>query len=464
MSLGFRLRLFVASVLLLLVPFFLVDAFVLRAETRNDSVPLVALGALFAVIAAAILTAVSSRWIGRELQGLTAAALRMGHGDLHIRTGIGGDNAVAQLASALDRLAASLSSTMGELRGERDLVASILDGMQEGVLLLDAKGHIALVNRALDDILLLREGVVGRSFIDVVRHSVLVELLDKARAGAKPRSAEIELGGLKPRRLLVRASPLASDPRSLVAVFVDVTDLRRLESMRRDFVANVSHELRTPVTAVLSAAETLASGALSDPVAGPKFLGVVQRNAERLRSLIDDLLDLSRIESKEFRLRVMEVDLAALFQQITLALRAPAEARGVTLATVIDGTKKIVSDPRAIEQVLTNLIENAVKYCPGARVTLSSKARADGGVEMSVSDTGPGIEPRHLERIFERFYRVDAGRSRELGGTGLGLSIVKHLVEALGGTVAITSTVGEGTTFTIELPSRDGSGPRLPSV
>jgi two-component system phosphate regulon sensor histidine kinase PhoR len=232
-----------------------------------------------------------------------------------------------------------------------------------------------------------------------------------------------------------------------------VTDLRRLESLRRDFVANVSHELRTPVAALLSAAETLRAGALSDPPAATKFLDIVERNARRLQNLIEDLLELSKLDAQKYKPKKERIDLPSLFALVTGPLRERAERKAVRLMTrVAPKTPPLEADARALEQVLVNLVDNAVKYCPGAATITISAEPGEHGVRLSVADTGPGIEAKHLPRLFERFYRVDAGRSRELGGTGLGLSIVKHLVEAMGGEVGVESTVGRGSTFTVDLP------------
>jgi two-component system, OmpR family, phosphate regulon sensor histidine kinase PhoR len=242
----------------------------------------------------------------------------------------------------------------------------------------------------------------------------------------------------------------------LLAVFVDVTDIRRLETMRRDFLANVSHELRTPVTAVRSAAETLTDAITRDPEAATRFAEIIGRNAERLQRLIEDLLDLSRIESKELRLTPEPIDLGPFVAHMLSLFRGRAEERGVRLASDIPSNcPPALADRRALEQVLTNLIDNAVKYCPGAEVTVGAGlASREGreGVELIVRDSGPGIEAKHLPRLFERFYRVDAGRSREMGGTGLGLSIVKHLVDGMGGSIRVTSDAGAGSTFTVTLP------------
>jgi two-component system phosphate regulon sensor histidine kinase PhoR len=217
-------------------------------------------------------------------------------------------------------------------------------------------------------------------------------------------------------------------------------------------VANVSHELRTPVTAIRSAAETIRGAAARDPEAAVRFLDIIERNAERLHHLVEDLLELSRIESREFRLAFEGIDLGVFAPYVVSLFRERAEKKRVRLhCSVPDSLPNVEVDKRALEQVISNLIDNAVKYCPaGAEVSIVAEADPS-GVRIFVRDTGPGIEERHLPRIFERFYRVDSGRSREVGGTGLGLSIVKHLVEALGGTVRVESTLGKGTTFTFTL-------------
>jgi len=354
----------------------------------------------------------------------------------------------------VDQLAAGLSATLAELRVERDLLGGILGAMKEGVLVLDPDGRIAMVNPALREMLLLpgADEVVGRPPLDVIRHAELQALLGRARR--EPASEELDLpSGLKPRRLLVHAARLHGEPGGLVVVFVDVTEIRRLESLRRDFVANVSHELRTPVTAVRSAAETLRGGAAADPEARERFLDIVDRNAERLHRLVEDLLDLSRIESRELRLAPEPLDLAQVAAGALALFRERADKRRIRLrAAVPADTPPARADRRALEQVLTNLVDNALKYCPeGAEVTVGA-AVTPSAVELSVADSGPGIEAKHLPRLFERFYRVDAGRSRDLGGTGLGLSIVKHLVEAMGGAVRVASSPGQGSTFTLSLP------------
>jgi two-component system, OmpR family, phosphate regulon sensor histidine kinase PhoR len=407
----------------------------------------VLLFALLLVIVGAI-----ERFTARGLGALNDVARRMVAGDLDARSGLEGDDALPELGRTLDKLARGLSSSLKELRAERDRMAGILAGMQEGVLLLDAKRRIVVLNPALREMLLLPTDAIGKPLLDVVRNAELRDLFDQAASDDEPTTQEVEIGNIKPRRLLARVARMPGEQRQLVAVFVDVTEVRRLESMRKDFVANVSHELRTPVTAIRSAAETLIDGAATDPRASSAFIGIIDRNAQRLQQLVEDLLDLSRIEARGFRLSLEPIELKPIFSQVLGLFRERAGEKSVALEERASGElPKVRADRRAMEHVLTNLIDNAVKYCgPGTHVWLTVALSSD-AVTVSVADDGPGIDGRHLSRVFERFYRVDAGRSREVGGTGLGLSIVKHLVEAMGGTVSVESTLNQGTTFSFTL-------------
>jgi two-component system phosphate regulon sensor histidine kinase PhoR len=366
----------------------------------------------------------------------------------------------ARAVAARTRAGAALATALTELTEERDRLRGILAGMEEGVLLLDEQGHIVLLNSALREMLLLGADAVGKTQLEAIRHADLKELIEVARAG-EAITGEIELEGLKPRRLLVRAATLPGREGQVFAVFVDVTEVRKLESLRRDFVANVSHELRTPVTAIRSAAETLQSGIPDDPRILDQFIGIMARNAERLHGLVEDLLDLSRIESQKLKLVPETLEVRAVFAQALSLFRERADKKSIELVNAVSsGHLRIGADRRALEHVLTNLVDNAVKYCPErARVTLRAEERGD-ELDLIVEDDGPGIEERHLPRLFERFYRVDAGRSRELGGTGLGLSIVKHLSEAMGGSVAVKSKPGAGTSFVVSLKKAESASTR----
>lgn len=421
---------------------------------------LVASSLLAGMLAGATVSELSVRWFDETVRPVADAARRMQEGDLSVRARVGRGEDVGQLGAAFDQLAGSFSKTVGELRGERDLVSRILDGMQEGVLLLDREGKVALMNPALREMLLLRADVIGQPLLEVVRHAELKELLDRAHTTKMTCSGEVELGGLKPRRLLVRGTAFTQHAGGLLAVFFDVTDIRRLESLRRDFVANVSHELRTPVTAVLSAAETLDLALEKDPEGARRFLGIIERNAARLQGLIEDLLDLSRIESRELKLRPERFAFEPFATHLVGLFRERADKKKILIRLECSPSSRsagssgldVECDRRALERVLTNLVDNAVKYCAeGCTVTVRAE-RIAATTRLVVEDDGPGIEEQHMGRLFERFYRVDAGRSREMGGTGLGLSICKHLVEAMGGSIAVRSSAGKGTAFEIELP------------
>jgi two-component system, OmpR family, phosphate regulon sensor histidine kinase PhoR len=408
---------------------------------------------VLATFAAALIARAGASRTWRTAQLLAAAARRMAKGDFSSRTRTLGDVEFHELGQSLDQLAHSLSTTLGELKIERDLLGGILTGMQEGVLLLDKGGRVALVNPALRDMLLLGGDPIGKYPLEAIHNSELTGLLDRASVAHLPTTGEVEVLGIKPRRLLARASALTVDPGGLLAVFVDVTDIRRLEAVRRDFVANVSHELRTPVTAIRSAAETIRGAAARDPVAAVRFLDIIERNAERLQQLVEDLLDLSRIESREFRLTHELLELQIFVPYVLSLFRERAEKKRIRLhARLPQDLPPIATDRRVLEQVISNLIDNAVKYCPtGAEVAV--RARVEGNsLRVFVEDTGLGIDAKHLPRLFERFYRVDAGRSRAVGGTGLGLSIVKHLVEALGSNVSVESVLGKGSAFSFALP------------
>jgi two-component system phosphate regulon sensor histidine kinase PhoR len=395
------------------------------------------------LLAAHLLTAASKE--------LGAAAGRLAKGDFE-GSALASGGELDEIGRSLDRVARELSETLRSLREERDQLRGILAGMEEGVLLLDRDGRIALLNTALREMLLLGTDAIGKTQLEAIRHADLKELLDHGREASEPVTGEIELGGLKPRRLLVRVAAVPGQEEQVFAVFVDVTEMRRLESLRRDFVANVSHELRTPVTAIRSAAETLQGGLPEDRLVLEQFIGIIERNAQRLHELVEDLLDLSRIESQKLKLAMEPLDLRAVFAQVLSLFKERADRRQVALANdAVIGLPRVVADRRALEHIVTNLVDNAVKYCaPGSRVTLRGEEQG-GQIRVVISDNGPGIEARHLPRLFERFYRVDPGRSREIGGTGLGLSIVKHLAEAMGGTVSVESAPGAGTTFSIVL-------------
>lgn len=428
----------------------------------GTGIGLAALGPVVLAIALvlALLVVVLVRGRTRRLERALARMERaLASGEPSGARGARGASVDGGYGGGAERLAERVEVTLAGLRSDRDRFAGVLSGMNEGLLMVDAVGRVALVNPALRELLLLSSDVIGSTPLEVFHHAELQGLLDEAAAESASVEREIVVEGLAPRRLQVRAAPLAPElGRGVFAIFVDVTERRRLETMRRDFVANVSHELRTPVTAIRTAAETLPIVIEHDPPAAANFVRVIDRNAVRLHALVEDLLDLSRIESREVQLVREDLPLGPLVTQIVELFRARAQEREMTLQLRLDPSLPLASvDRGAFERVLTNLVDNAIKYSgQGCTVTVSADVDGD-WLRVTIADTGAGIPAEHLQRLFERFYRVDAGRSRELGGTGLGLSIVKHLVESMGGTVAVESKVGAGAAFSFTVP-RAGQG------
>jgi two-component system phosphate regulon sensor histidine kinase PhoR len=404
-------------------------------------------GLAFAVVLAMMVAHAMSRRVRR----LTEVARQMAEGNLEKRAEAQGNDELAALGGALNQLVANQAVTQAQLRNERDVVGHVLEAMREGVLVLDAQGRLALVNPALRDMLLLGSDTIGKTPLEATRNADLVRALSEAASGEAV--AELAVSGLKPRRLLVNAGPLPGGAGGLVAVFVDVTEMRQLETMRRDFAANVSHELRTPLAAVAAATETLQAGALADPHSAKEFVGMIERNVLRLQRLLEDVLELSRIEAREFRLDLEPLELEPEALRVLGLFDHRVVKKRIHLTTELPrGLGRVVADRRALEHILSNLVDNAVKYCQDGASIVVRAAPEGPNVRIAVIDTGPGIERKHLPRLFERFYRVDPGRSRDVGGTGLGLSIVKHLAEAMGGSAAVESEIGRGTTFTIRLP------------
>jgi two-component system phosphate regulon sensor histidine kinase PhoR len=418
---------------------------------------------LFALGVSLSVTVFAERLLQAASRELAAVAERLPTEDGARESIPAGNMELDELGRSLDRAARELTDTLGTLREERDRLRAVLGGMEEGVLALDREGRIAFSNSALREMLLLGSDAVGKSGLEATRHEHLTKLFEHARKNSEPVTGEVELGGLKPRRLLVRVTALPGHEEQVFAVFVDVTEMRRLETLRRDFVANVSHELRTPVTAIRSAAETLQGGLPDDPAVLEQFIGIIARNAQRLHELVEDLLDLSRIESQKLKLSIEPIDLRIAFSRVLNTFQERAERRGVELVNDVGLlVPRVLADRRAMDHIVTNLIDNAVKYCgPRSKVVLRGEEQG-AEVRVLIQDDGPGIEPRHLPRLFERFYRVDPGRSREIGGTGLGLAIVKHLTEAMGGTVSVESSPGRGTTFSIVLKKAEPGAPRAP--
>lgn len=342
------------------------------------------------------------------------------------------------------------------LLAERNQARAIVEAMDEGVIALDARDFVLLMNPAAEALFGVRaEEAAGRPLLEVLRHHELEEVVAKARASRK--AAERDVAVFQPTERMLHACAMACDPSGptgphTVLVIQDLTQANRYERLRREFVANVSHELKSPLTAIRSLTETLLTGALDDGANRRRFVTLVDEEAARLGRLIDDLLQLSQLESQPAAPPVQPIRLAPLVHETAAAFEPEVAKRRLTLTVNVDSTWMVRADPDRLKQVFVNLLDNAIKYNrEGGAITVT--AQPDGKwLRVSVTDTGIGIPDDDLPRIFERFYRVDKARSRELGGTGLGLAIVKHIIESHGGTLTVTSRLGEGSTFTFTLP------------
>ena len=417
-----------------------VDAVVRNAQTA------VLLGALLAAVVALSLALGFARSVTRPLVRLRDAAQAIARGERPVVDTRGTDE-LADLARTLRSLEENLAERIGALERERSETAALVAAMVEGVVACNARGAVVTANPAARRMLGFRADQPLPLLQEVFRQRAAHDAIAAALAGTTTIGLEIELDQ---RRLLVSAQPLQGG--GAVFVFHDLTAMRRLETIRRDFVANASHELKTPLTAVRGYAETLLSDDPS-PETRRRFLTTILANATRMQRLVDDLLDLSRIESGSWTPSPARVDIAALAQSVWAEVARDAEGERAFALDLAGDATAVEADPQALRQILSNVVENAVRYTPpGGAVTVRSR-RAGDRIVLEVADTGPGIPGEHLPRIFERFYRVEAARSRELGGTGLGLSIVKHLVEAHGGSVAAESRLGDGTTIRLALPA-----------
>ena len=334
---------------------------------------------------------------------------------------------------------------------------TLFDSMLEGLLLLDRSRKIFLANRAFKNLFDVKTELRGKTVVEALRLHELDELLQRAETEKQVLDYEIKLPGLTERWLQVNAAAItnaAGEREGTILVFHDLTRLKQLERQREEFVANVSHELRTPLSLIKGYVETLLGGARDNPEVAERFLKIIERNANRLDLLIQDLLTISALESGRMKLDLQPVDLRALTDKVLNFLHGKAENKNVTLVSDLPELTTN-ADANRLDQVLANLVDNAIKYgrVDGA-VTVGGKKLDDGRLEIFVRDDGPGIPPEALGRVFERFYRVDKARSRDQGGTGLGLAIVKHIVQAHGGEVRVESELGKGATFFFTLPEK----------
>lgn len=336
-----------------------------------------------------------------------------------------------------------------------DVLEQLLMSLREGAIVVSSDTRIVAANNAAADAFGRSDGRIERRRLsEVIRDLTLHNAFKSALEKRRTTDVELEVIGQEARRFEVRVAPLSIPGfDGAVGYFHDVTHVEKLERVRKEFLSNVSHELRTPLTSIMAFVETLEDGAIDDPENNLRFLKVIQRNAERMHRLIDDILELTSIESGNVSIAPRNCRLDLLVDEMFTSLSGKAREADISLRNTVTEGSVVYADPTRLEQMLVNLIDNGIKFNrPGGTVEVGLEQVED-GVRISVSDSGEGVSADHLERLFERFYRVDKARSREIGGTGLGLAITKHLARLHGGEVTVTSTVGEGTTFTVELPS-----------
>lgn len=382
----------------------------------------------------------------RDLRELTVRARRLARDPAS-----GPGDEVAWISGSIERLASELSRSVDDVAEQRNRLQAVLAGLDEAVVAVDGQGRVVLTNPAADALLGLDRTSPGRSLIEAVGWPDLDAVVARVLTGQQPEAADLRWSDEGGHLLDLHVTVTPQLGSGAVVVVVDMTELRRLEAVRRDFVANVSHELRTPVAVIQSSAEALQSGAAQDPVHGPRFVEAIDRHARRLANLIEDLLALARIERGAVEVQLVSVPLRAVVNEAIELLAVQAERRRQRLTVQIPDGLAVRADRVALRQIVSSLVENAVKYTPeGGNVTVVVRSAGD-PVELAVEDDGPGIPDQHHARIFERFYRVDPGRSRDMGGTGLGLSIARHLADLQGARVRVEHNRPRGARFVVTL-------------
>jgi len=428
----------------------------LPLTTVAEQVRRVGINALLAfALAAPVAVALAwlSSWLlSRRLQAIAGVARQYSAGDLARPSYDYGDDELGTVARVLDASVQELGRRLEEISRDRARMEAILSGMVEGVLVLDRQGRVQLVNRAAQTMLQVDHAAVGRRYLEVVRHPDISAQLTAALGGGQAEPRELPLGASGTRTFVARAAPVAGPNGGAVLVLHDITDLRRADQIRRDFVANVSHELRTPLTAIRGYVEAL-SEEPPDPALARRFVDVIARHTARMERLVADLLRLARLDARQERLDVTTCDVEQIFTAVQADLAGAIDAKRQQVALSIAADARVVrADSAKLRDVVGNLVENAVNYSPEGAALRLEAVRRDGAVDLVVSDSGPGIPPADLTRVFERFYRVDRSRSHP-GGTGLGLAIVRQLVELHGGSVRAENRPEGGARFTVTLPA-----------
>jgi two-component system, OmpR family, phosphate regulon sensor histidine kinase PhoR len=426
----------------------------IRAQVRALQA-LIWIVAILVSIAVVGLTYFVAARVAGPVSSLTQAAEAIAGGDYQHPLFVRSNDEIGTLAKSFSRMTEQLAAREAQLRESSRRLVTVLEGMVEGVIALDDRERIVLANAAAGRLLGFSPAEAeGKPLLNVARNHVIHEALARPQGDSGTQQLEVELGGDDNRVLSFNMTMLSAEPSTrCILVLHDVTELRRLESVRQEFVANVSHELKTPLSSIKAYAETLLNGAIADDEHNTRFVRRIEEQAERLHELILDMLSIARIESRQHEFEIGRVNVTDIVKACIAEHQAAADARTITLiAPDSSSDVSVNADEEGVRQILDNLIDNALNYTPdGGSVTVSCRAEKSWAT-IEVRDTGIGIAAKFLPRVFERFFRVDKARSREVGGTGLGLSIVKHLAQAFAGTVNVESQVGVGTLFTVKLP------------
>lgn len=403
-----------------------------------------------------VFSAIISRLTTRPLQQVATLAAEIGRGNFVRRLPTGWHDELGDLAKIMNEMAMKLDEQLSRLTAERNRLDAILAGMGEGLMVTDKNGVITLANPAFSRLFRVYDRLIGSPLSDITRHPALLESYKMVSSDRCELQNEMTVQTPEEKFLSAHWVPLLNDKGILgvVAVFHDVTDLKRLENIRRDFVANVSHELRTPVTVIKGYSETLLDGLISeDPHKAAEFVQIIHNHSERLTALLNDLLSLSEMESPDFSFQMTPITVESALKKVCSLLKGKADAKEVAIVVPdLSRLPAVLADQGRLEQVMVNLLDNAIKYSSeGGQIKISATEEGE-FVKVSVIDAGPGVPAASIPRLFERFYRVDSGRSRKEGGTGLGLAIVKHIVQLHGGGVAVANnTDGVGATFSFTL-------------
>jgi two-component system phosphate regulon sensor histidine kinase PhoR len=418
-------------------------------------------GLAWAVLATGILSLVLSVSLGRSLKEMMKTAGQFARGNLSARIPVRREDELGELARIINNSADQLQERVAEIARDRGRTEAILLAMEDGVLAVDHRGVVVLANPSLMRALGLADPV-GRHYTEVIRHPGVGDVITAVGGGAERKQVEVAPVG-HARVFTVTGVPFPGElgkPHGVVLTLADTTEQRRVEQVRRDFVANASHELRTPLTSIRGYVEALEDGAVDDAETAQLFLEKIRTHAERMSTLVADLLELGRLESGVRVPAWRRTSPSAVTDEVVASFAGLAAWKHVTLARTDLAPPDVVTDPDWLLRLIENLVDNAIKYTPsGGRVEVVARPAAEGAALIEVVDNGPGIASEHLPRIFERFYRVDKSRSRDVGGTGLGLSIVKHLADSIGVTVAVESTPGQGTSFAVTIPREPAKAP-----